>query len=103
MNFLNFHLKWEVKTYAEVKVGDFHAVSKFPLGHYAQGETRNVGCKEKQKNINNVKSPSQCLKIAKMSHSTMRAKRATFIVRLPDRSILKGQKLVENDRIVKPK
>ena len=49
VNFLNFHLKWEVKTYAEVKVGDFHAVSKFPLGHYAQGETHNVGCKEKQK------------------------------------------------------
>ena len=57
----------------------------------------------RRQRIRGIPVRPQCLKIAKMSHSTMRAKRATFIVRLPDRSILIGQKLVENDRIVKPK
>ena len=47
VNFLKFHSKWEAKTYAEVKVGDL-AVSNFPLGHYAQGETHNVGWKNKR-------------------------------------------------------
>ena len=68
VNFLYFHLRWEVKTYAEVKVGDFHAVSKFPLGHYAQGETRNVGCKEKQKILIMSSLKHSVWKSPKMSH-----------------------------------
>ena len=100
------------KTRKESTIGE--TLANFASSLMGGSKHKNVTKEKEQKTEKEVQprstkagENSQCLKIAKKkSHSTLRAKRATFTFKvdkcqtvLPDRSVVLGQKLVENAKI----